>query len=137
MPFTQTSFAFPELIIAEPVIPPAAAPARRARRNRRSAARKPVNYAGRNRPATDRLHARIAALLEVHDGLTLRDIGEAMGISRQLARYHVLKMVAHRRLLVIVEPCEGNGGVQYRVYERAAYAAAQVEWLHSHRGVAA
>lgn len=129
MSFEQTSFGF---VFPMPETP---APAKRA--PRRKKARRPVNYAGRNRPATDRLHARIAALLEVHDGLTLRDIGEAMGISRQLARYHILKMVAHKRLLVILEPCEGNGGVQYRVYERAAYAAAQVEWLHSQRGVAA
>lgn len=129
MSFEQTSFGFVFPMPQEP------APAQRKRSRKR--ARRPVNYAGRNRPATDRLHARIAALLEVHDGLTLRDIGEAMGISRQLARYHVLKMVAHKRLLVILEPCEGNGGVQYRVYERAAYAAAQVEWLHKMRGVAA
>ena len=135
MPFDQTSFPFAFLgQPSEPVARPEA-PAQRKRARKR--ARRPVNYAGRNRPATDRLHARIAALLEVHDGLTLRDIGEAMGISRQLARYHILKMVAHRRLLVILEPCEGNGGVQHRVYERAAYAAAQVEWLHANRGVAA
>jgi predicted ArsR family transcriptional regulator len=133
MPFDTEQFIarHPEFMFPMP------APAQRKRRAKRSRKSRAHNYASANRPATDRLHTRIAALLEVHDGLTLRDIGEAMGISRQLARYHVLKMVAHRRLVVIVEPCEGNGGVQYRVYERAAYAAAQVEWLHSHRGVAA
>lgn len=135
MPFDQTSFPFAFLGQASEPVTSHEAPAKRS--PRRKKARRPVNYAGRNRPGTDRLHARIAALLEVHDGLTLRDIGEAMGISRQLARYHILKMVAHKRLLVILEPCEGNGGVQYRVYERASYAAAQVEWLHQHRGVAA
>lgn len=113
-------------------------PAPRARRplNKRKV-RKAPNYAGRNRPKTERLHRVIAEILKQHDGMTLSEIGAATGMSRQLARYHVLKMVAHRRVVVILEPCEGNGGVQYRVWEKAAHAQAAVKWLHEQAGVAA
>lgn len=115
---------------------PSPEPKRQRRRGKKSAKRT-VNYAARNYAKTDRLHDRIAALLHVHDGLTMRELGDALGLSRQLTRYHVLKMVARGRLLAILEPCEGNGGVQFRVWERAAYAAASVLWLHEQRGVAA
>lgn len=113
-------------------------PARRTRKRRTVNGRKVrrgPNYAGRNTAKTQRLHDRIEALLQVHDGLTLREIGEGVGISRQLARYHVLKMVAHRRLVVILEPCEVNGGVQYRVWERVSYAMQAIRDLRI--GVAA
>lgn len=103
----------------------------------KKAARKPPNYAGRNRPKTERLHRVIAQLLQQSDGMTLSELAAAVGMSRQLARYHVLKMVAHKRVVVILEPCEGNGGVQYRVWEKATHAQAAVRWLHEQRGVAA
>lgn len=107
------------------------------RTRRAKKARKAPNYAGKNRPATERMHRVIAEILKQQDGMTLSELGRAVGMSRQLMRYHVLKMVAHKRVLVILEPCEGNGGVQYRVWEKAAHAQAAVRWLHSHAGVAA
>lgn len=106
-------------------------------RRRAKKAKRQVNFASPNRPTTERLHRVIAEILKQQDGMTLAELGKAVGMSRQLARYHVLKMVAHRRLLVILEPCEGNGGVQYRVWERAAHAREAVKWLHEHKGVAA
>lgn len=105
-------------------------------RNGRKVKRQP-NYAGANRPKTERMHRVIAQLLQQSDGMTLSELGRAMGMSRQLMRYHVLKMCAHKRVVVILEPCEGNGGVQYRVWEKAAHAQAAVRWLHERVGVAA
>lgn len=118
-------------------LPKAPAKAPKRKRAAKAKAKRAPNYAGRNRPATERLHRVIAEILRETDGLTLAQIGAAVGMSRQLARYHVLKMVAHRRLIVVLEPCEGNGGVQYRVWERAAHARDAVRWLHEHAGVAA
>jgi hypothetical protein len=116
---------------------PLPAPRTRKPRAAKKAKRKAPNYAGRNQPKTDRLHRVIAQLLHESDGMTLSELGRALGMSRQLMRYHVLKMVAHRRLIVLLEPCEGNGGVQYRVWEKAAHARDAVKWLHEHAGVAA
>ena len=122
-----TQFHIPGLIargFLPAVEPKPARPRRRtATKPRRKAARQ-VNYASPNRGRSSRLQDAILALLQHHDGMTLRDIGDAVGISRQLARYHVLKLVAHKRLLVVLEACEGNGGVQYRVWEHASLAAA-------------
>lgn len=124
--------AFPGFAMPLPttVAPP------RPRRRAKKAKRQP-NYASANRPATERMHRVIVELLKQQDGMTLSELGKSMGMSRQLMRYHVLKLVAHRRVLVILEPCEGNGGVQYRVYEKAAHARSAVQWLHEHAGVAA
>jgi hypothetical protein len=97
---------------------------RRAAAKKRRAPKRQVNYASANRGRSNRLQDAILALLNHHDGMTLREIGEAVGISRQLARYHVLKLIAHRQLLAVVEACEANGGVQFRVWEHASLAAA-------------
>lgn len=129
MSYTDTNPSFLGVNISDWFLPAPTAPAheapvrrRRATKGKRKAARQP-NYASANRGRSSRLQDAILALLAHHDGMTLRDIGEAVGISRQLARYHVLKLVAHKRLLVILEACEGNGGVQYRVWEHASLAA--------------
>lgn len=113
---------------------PAAKPTKKRRAKKAS---RQVNFASANRPKTERMHRVIAQILMQHDGMTLSELGKAMGMSRQLMRYHALKMVAHKRVLVILEPCEGNGGVQYRVFEKVAHARAAVQWLHDQKGVAA
>lgn len=111
------------------LLPAPAPPVRRPRRK----ARKPrvVNYAGRNRPKTELLHDAIAKLLHDCSGLSIREIGQAVGISRQLCLYHVKKMVAHDRLVAVLEPCEGNGGVRYCVWEKRALAITYTLWLAS------
>lgn len=138
MPFdTTTDPSFPGFQFPMPRTKSDVAPKPASKRKAKKAAKRTVNYASENRPKTERMHRVIAQILVQHDGMTLSELGRSMGMSRQLMRYHVLKMVAHRRVLVILEPCEGNGGVQYRVYEKAAHARAAVQWLHDQKGVAA
>jgi hypothetical protein len=128
-------FQFPMPRTKSDVAPKPASKKRTKKRTKK--AKRTVNFASENRPKTERMHRVIAEILKQHDGMTLSELGRSMGMSRQLMRYHVLKMVAHKRVLVILEPCEGNGGVQYRVYEKAQHAQQAVKWLHEHAGVAA
>lgn len=82
-----------------------------------------VNYRATSRPATLRKHRLIAALLAEGDGLTVAEIGRALGMSRQLTLYHVKKMAATAQLVMVLEPCSNNGGVQFRVWDEMALAA--------------
>lgn len=80
-------------------------------------------YRSANKPATVRKQARIRELLSlVGEGFTVAEIGRALGISRQLALYHVKKMAAQAQLVMVLEPCVGNGGVQYRVWDEMTLA---------------
>lgn len=86
-------------------------------RPRRSRPRAP------SRAATERRHAAIEALLRAGLSFTVRAIGEALGISRQLALYHVKRMAAAGRVVLVLEPCPRNGGLQYRVWTEAGLMA--------------
>lgn len=57
------------------------------------------------------------------EGFTVSEIGRALGMSRQLVLYHVKKMAATAQLVMVLEPCIGNGGVQFRVWDEMALAA--------------
>jgi DNA-binding CsgD family transcriptional regulator len=95
--------------------PSAPAPRRRARRQ--------VNYRSASRPATIQKQARILALLETTPGgLSVAEIGEALGISRQLALYHVKKLAAALGLVMQLEPCLENGGLQFRCWDERQLA---------------
>jgi DNA-binding transcriptional ArsR family regulator len=92
---------------------------RRPNRRARRAAR--VNYRGRNRAGTERKQEAILRLLAMAPvGFSVADIGRALGISRQLALYHVKKLAAGGQLTMILEPCERNGGLQYAVWDTGA-----------------
>lgn len=82
------------------------------------------NYRSASTPATLRKQAKIRELLELAgEGLTVAEIGRALGISRQLALYHVKKMAATYQCAMLLEPCIGNGGLQYKVWDEMALAA--------------
>jgi hypothetical protein len=96
-----------------------AAPKAKARR-----ARRPVNYRASSTPATVRKQTKIRELLALAgEGLTVTEIGKALGISRQLALYHVKKMAATYQLTMVLEPCLDNGGLQYKVWDEMALAS--------------
>lgn len=96
----------------------AAPPARRTRRRART-----VNYRSRSTAATLAKQQRIRALLEsTPGGLTVAELGQALGISRQLALYHVKKLAAVYGLVMVLEPCLENGGLQYRCWDDMALA---------------
>ena len=48
--------------------------------------------------------------------MTVRELGDSLGISRQLALYHVKKGVASGELVMLLQPCPNNGGLQFQVW---------------------
>lgn len=82
--------------------------------------KKSPNWRSSSTPATLRKQAAIRDLLATGIPFTVRAIGDALGMSRQLALYHVKKMAASAQLVMVLEPCEGNGGLQYRVWDQDA-----------------
>lgn len=83
-----------------------------------------VNYRSSSTRATVKKQERIRELLMLAgEGFTISEIGRALGMSRQLALYHVKKMAATAQLVMVLEPCIGNGGVQFRVWDEMALAA--------------
>lgn len=82
-----------------------------------------VNYRSASTPATVKKQAAIRNLLALAaEGFTVREIGEALGMSRQLALYHLKKMAATAQVIMVLEPCIGNGGLQYKVWDENALA---------------
>lgn len=93
-------------------------PAKAKRKAKRSA-----NWRSSSTASTLRKQAAIRELLAAGLPFTVRAIGEAMGMSRQLALYHVKKMAADAQLVMMLEPCDRNGGLQYRVWDESALMA--------------
>jgi hypothetical protein len=90
------------------------------RRARRSTKKKPrvVNYKSRSTMGTLTKQAQIMRWIRVADeGFTVSEIAALLGISRQLALYHVKKMAATAQLIMVLEPCDGNGGLQYKIWD--------------------
>lgn len=103
-------------------------------RAKRKAKPRVVNYAGRNRASTDELHARMFEALALFPAITVRDLADLVGISRQLCLYHVKKMVAHDRLVAELAPCHGNGGVMFVLYTKLQRAVELGAWLLRQQG---
>lgn len=120
MPFDSTTFArtINDTYISE--LAPKSSPMRKKVRAARS---RQVNYRSESTPATLRKQAAIRELLANGIPFTVRAIGEALGMSRQLTLYHVKKMAATHQLVMVLEPCEVNGGLQYRVWDEGALMA--------------
>lgn len=101
-------------------------------------------YRSRSTEATLRKQTAIRRLLSsVHDGLTVTEVARALGVSRQLALYHLKKLAATcAECVMVLEPCEVNGGLRFRVWDRFALACAYSRELHAEviaagRGLAA
>lgn len=91
-----------------------------------------IEYRSVSTLATVRKHAKIRELLALtSEGWTIREIGEALGISRQLALYHVKKLAATAQVTMILEPCIGNGGLQFRVWDEMALARRYADLLRA------
>lgn len=104
------------------------------RPQRRRRGPRATNYRSRSTPATLQKQARIRALLEqTPGGLTVAEVGQALGISRQLALYHVKKLAAAYGLVMVLEPCLENGGLQYRCWDDVQLA---VHYAHRLREAA-
>jgi predicted transcriptional regulator len=91
-----------------------------------------TNFASRSTAATLRKQEAILDLLQrVGLGLTVKDVGAALGMSRQLALYHLKKMAAAGRLAMVLSPCERNGGVQFMCWDEMALAGHYTEMFHT------
>lgn len=94
--------------------------------------RRAVNYRSASSPATVRKQIAIRDLLTSaagREGLTVREIAAHIGISRQLALYHVKKLVALGGAVAELVPSPDNGGVRYLVWDRVSLAEWYVDWL--------
>lgn len=77
-----------------------------------------INYKSKSTPKTLRLQADIRRWLRVADeGFTVSEMAALIGISRQLCLYHVKKMAATSQIVMMLEPCDGNGGLQYKLWD--------------------
>lgn len=122
MPFDDTQHAFLGITFEE-LAGPAPRTATRTR-PRKPAKKRTLNYASRSTAATLRKQEDILAYLElVGAGATISEIGGAIGISRQLALYHIKKMAATGRLVMVSEPCVENGGLQFRCWREESLVA--------------
>lgn len=75
------------------------------------------NYAAKPTARSLKLWAEIGEWLDLFsEGLTVAELSNALGISRQLCLYHVKRRAAQRGLVMVLEPCLDNGGLRYRVW---------------------
>lgn len=93
-----------------------------------------VNYAGKNRASTDELHSRMFEALALFPAISVRDLADLVGISRQLCLYHVKKMCAQDRIVAELAPCHGNGGVMFVLYTKLQRAVELGAWLLRQQG---
>lgn len=123
----------PRKVTPVEVPPPAVAPVERPRPPVKAKPRpRSVNYGSASSPATVRKQIAIRDLLTSaagREGLTVREIAAHIGISRQLALYHVKKLVALGGAVAELVPSPDNGGVRYLVWDRVSLAEWYVDWL--------
>jgi DNA-binding transcriptional ArsR family regulator len=79
--------------------------------------RKKPNYASGDRASSVRWHRLILALARVADGpLTVKEIVDATGMSRQLAHYHVKKLAYRRELVWVFDRGRRVGETSVKLY---------------------
>jgi DNA-binding transcriptional ArsR family regulator len=128
VPFSASRYKLPGIAVVTQFSAHGMVPAKH---HRMSKKRAPRSYASKSTPATLRKQSRIVQILQqLHDGLTVAEVGKALGMSRQLALYHLKKMVAAGLITMVLEPCTENGGVRYRVWDELALAAHYSRLLH-------
>lgn len=122
--FQPTLFSTDVLDHPQPLPPPPRMPGSDIRelRPRRRGAAKPrargrVNWQSESTARTLDFQDRLVAVLErATGGFSVRELGAELGVTRQHALYHVKKAVASGRITMLLEPCEFNGGLQFRVW---------------------
>lgn len=93
---------------------------------------RPVNYRSSSSPGTVRKQLAIRELLTSPagaEGITVREIAAHLGVSRQLALYHVKKLVALGGCVALLGASPENGGVRYLVWDQVRLAEFYVDWL--------
>lgn len=94
---------------------PAPIPVHRPSRKRK--VKRVVNWRSKSKPSTLAIQAHARALLARSDtGQTVKELGEALGMSRQLALYHLKKMAAAGQIVMMFEPSDVPGGLRFRCW---------------------
>lgn len=92
-------------------------------RTRTKRRRRTPNWRSSSTPATLAKQAAIRELLATGLSFTVAAIGDALGISRQLALYHTKKMAATKQLVMVLEAAPVGSGLRYRVWDETALMA--------------
>ncbi len=93
------------------------------------AKKKKPNYASPDRLSSQRKQRLILALLRVSDGpLTVREIVDATGLSRQLAHYHLKKLAYRRELLWMFDRGKRRGETAVRIHWPTAELRRALGW---------
>jgi len=80
--------------------------------------RRIVNYKSSSTSATLFKQAQILRWARVADeGFSVSEMAILIGMSRQLCLYHVKKLAALGRIVMVLEPCDSNSGLQFRVWD--------------------
>lgn len=86
--------------------------------------RRIVDYRSESRPSSVAKQLELLEWLAILDeGTTLSELASLVGMSRQLCLYHVKKLAAERSLIMVLEPCESNSGLQFRIWDESQLAA--------------
>lgn len=95
---------------------------------RRSKRAKRPDWTRPSKPRSLALQDRIAAILaRCEGGLIVRELAELLGVSRQLALYHLKKLAARAGVVMVLEPCAENGGLRFRCWDDTALALSYLE----------
>jgi hypothetical protein len=86
--------------------------------------RRIVNFRSEvTRGRTINLEARLLAeLVATPEGMTMRELGDELGIGRVDAAYHCKRLAAEGALKLELEPCEENSGLRLRAWDPAHLA---------------
>lgn len=57
----------------------------------------------------------------------MRELADVLGVSRQLALYHVKKLAAWAGVVMVLEPCAENGGLRFRCWDDTALALSYLD----------
>jgi hypothetical protein len=86
--------------------------------------RRIVDYASVSKPSSVEKQLEILEWLEVLDeGTSITELAQLVGMSRQLCLYHVKKLAAEASLIMVLEPCKSNSGLQFRIWDESQLAA--------------
>lgn len=95
----------------------------------RARARRPrQDWTRPSKPRSLALQERIAGILAgCEGGLTVRELADVIGVSRQLTLYHVKKLAARAGVVMVLEPCAENGGLRFRCWDDTALALSYLD----------
>lgn len=94
------------------------------RKRSRARQRRTPNWQSKNRGRTGALQRLIHDWLDIRGaGMVVSELAALLGISRQLCLYHLKKMAATSQLVMALEPCQGNGGLQFHIWANRTAAA--------------